>query len=254
MNPTEQVTIAILAKDKAHVLPLYLSLIEKQTYPAHLIKLYIRTNNNRDNTREVLEQWIEKVKDKYLEIYYDSGDVSEAVQEYSPHDWNPLKLNVLKRLRQESVEWARSRGTHYFVVDCDNFIVPETLETLLKTGLPVIGPLLRNVDDPSSCYANYHHVTDANGYYKFSKQYYDILYGIVKGLIEVDVVHCTYLVRNEVLNIVQYEDGSGRYDYVTFSDVLRKAKIPQYIDNRRFYGKLTFCDTAESFQSKNITI
>lgn len=254
MEPTEQVTIAILAKDKAHLLPLYLSLIERQTYPASLIKLYIRTNNNRDNTREILEQWIGKVKDRYSEIYYDAGDVSEPVQEYNPHEWNPLKLKVLQRLRQESVEWARARGTHYFVADCDNFIIPETLERLLETGLPVVGPLLRNVDDPASCYANYHHVTDANGYYRHSTQYYDILYGHVKGLIEVEVIHCTYLVRNEVLDVVQYDDGSGRYDYVNFSHSLRKAGIPQYIDNRRFYGHLTFCDTAEAFQSKNVTI
>jgi hypothetical protein len=34
IEPTEFITIAILAKDKAHVLPLYLDLIEKQTYPA----------------------------------------------------------------------------------------------------------------------------------------------------------------------------------------------------------------------------
>lgn len=33
-SDTEPVTIAILAKDKAHLLPMYLDLIERQTYPA----------------------------------------------------------------------------------------------------------------------------------------------------------------------------------------------------------------------------
>jgi hypothetical protein len=56
MTSTEFVTIAILTKDKAHVLPLYLNQIESQTYPASKIKLYIRTNNNRDNTAAILEQ------------------------------------------------------------------------------------------------------------------------------------------------------------------------------------------------------
>lgn len=69
-----------------------------------------------------------------------------------------------------------------------------------------------------------------------------------------EVIHCTYLVRNEVLDYVSYIDGSGRYDYVICSDTLRKAGIPQYIDNRRDYGKLTFCDTVEDFNSKNISI
>jgi len=250
----EQVTVAILAKDKAHVLPLYLSLIEKQTYPSEKIKLYIRTNNNRDHTAELLGEWAEKVKDKYSEIYYDSSDVPEPVQDYTPHEWNGMRLKVLGHLRQDSVKWAREKGTHYFVVDCDNFIVPETLQTLLNTGLPVIGPLLHNADDPRSMYSNYHHVTDQNGYFKSSKQYYDIYYQAVKGLIQVDVIHCTYLIRNEYLDRACYDDGSGRFEYVIFSDTLRKAGIPQYIDNRRLYGKLTFSDTAEAFASKNITI
>lgn len=254
MESTDFVTIAILAKDKGHVLPLYLSLIENQTYPASKIKLYIRTNNNNDNTALLLEQWIEKVRDRYSEVYYDASDVEERVQEYRPHEWNNLKLQVLTRVRQESIEWAREKGTHYFIVDCDNFIVPETLAVLLNTNLPVIGPFLRNGDDRYSCYSNYHFVTDENGYYKYSEHYFDIFNRKIKGLIEVEVIHCTYLVRNEVLEFVSYVDGSCRYDYVIFSDNMRKAGIPQFIDNRREYGKLTFCDTAEDFNSKNMTI
>lgn len=254
MKSTEFVTIAILAKEKAHVLPLYLDLIERQTYPSSQIKLYIRTNNNRDHTAALLEQWIEKVKDKYSEIYFDSSDVEEPVQEYAPHEWNALRFEVLARLRQESIEWARARGTHYFVVDCDNFIVPETLEMLLDTNLPVVGPLLRSGDNAYSYYSNYHFVTDENGYYKQSDLYNHIFNQTIKGLIEVEVIHCTYLIRNEVLEHVNYADGSGRYEYVIFSDTLRKASIPQYIDNRRVYGKLTFSNTEEEFRSKNITI
>jgi hypothetical protein len=254
MKPIEIITIAILAKDKAHVLPLYLKQIESQTYPASKIKLYIRTNNNRDGTAVLLEQWIEKVRDRYSEIYYDSSDVEEPVHEYRPHEWNLLRLKVLARLRLESVVWARARGTHYFVVDCDNFIVPETLEILLNSGLPVIGPLLRNGDDPMSNYSNYHYVTDENGYYKYSSLYFDILNQTIKGLIEVEVIHCTYLVRNEFLDFICYDDGSGRYEYVILSDTLRKSGIPQYIDNRCIYGKITFCDTEEEFKSKNITV
>ncbi|MDT8899714.1 hypothetical protein [Anaeroselena agilis] len=247
------VTIAILAKDKSHVLPLYLDLIQNQTYPASLIKLYVRTNNNNDDTAAVLERWLESVKGRYSEIHYDASDVEEPVQDYSPHDWNDMKLRVLSRLRQESVEWAKARGTHYFVADCDNFLVPDTLAALLKTGLPVVGPFLRNGDDESSYYSNYHFVTDENGYFRCSPHYYDIFNRIVKGLIDVEVVHCTYLVRREALDRVNYVDGSARYDYVIFSDTLRKTGIPQYLDNRRIYGKLTFCNTAEEFRTKNIT-
>lgn len=125
--------------------------------------------------------------------------------------------------------------------------------SLINTGLPVVGPLLRNGDDPANNYSNYHFITDDNGYYKHSPLYFDILNRTVKGLIEVEVIHCTYLVHKNVLDFVNYDDGSGRYEYVIFSDVLRKSGVPQYLDNRRHYGKLTFCDTEEEFKAKNIT-
>ncbi|QAY65544.1 glycosyltransferase family 2 protein [Paenibacillus protaetiae] len=252
--PADYVTIAILAKQKGHVLPFFLQLIENQTYPSSLIKLYIRTNNNTDNTAEVLEQWIEKVRPNYSEIYYDSSDVPEPVQDYKPHDWNSLKLTVLKKIRQQSIEWAMERNSHYFVVDCDNFIAPDTLEKLLETSLPVIGPLLRNGDNQASLYSNYHYVTNEYGYYKHSHLYNEVLFQHVKGLIEVEVIHCTYLVRKEVLPYVSYIDDTDRYDYVVFSDTLRKAGIPQYIDNRKLYGKLTFTDTEEHFKALNLLL
>ncbi|MFB5269079.1 hypothetical protein ACE41H_20145 [Paenibacillus enshidis] len=245
-------TIAILAKDKAHALPLYLNMIERQTYPSSRINLYIRTNNNNDHTAEVLRNWADRVRDAYHEVYFDDSDIEEPVQDYAPHDWNALKLKALGKIRQESVQWAMDRGTHYFVADCDNFIAPDTIESLLNTKMPVIGPLLRLADGLEALYSNYHHLTDKNGYLKPSEQYNEILFGLVKGLIQVEVVHCTYLVRKDFLKYVRYDDESYRFEYVIFSDTLRKAGIPQYIDNRRCYGALTFVDTAEDFAAKNI--
>ncbi|MFM9277997.1 hypothetical protein [Paenibacillus jiagnxiensis] len=248
----ELITIAILAKDKAHALPLYLNMIEQQTYPSSSINLYIRTNNNNDETAEMLKAWVDRVKHLYHEVSFDDSDVEEPVQDYAPHEWNAIKFKVLGRIRQESIQWALDRGTHYFVADCDNFIAPDTVESLLDTGMPVIGPFLRNADVLESTYSNYHHRVDANGYLEVNTQYYDIFSGEVKGLIQVDVIHCTYFIRQEVLKYVQYDDESYRYEYVIFSDGLRKAGVPQYIDNRRCYGGITFVDTAQDFAEKNI--
>lgn len=248
----EFITIAILAKDKAQTLPLYLKMIEQQTYPSSHIKLYIRTNNNNDNTAEILTAWIDKVRDRYDEIYFDDSNVEENVQDYSPHAWNHLKLKVLGKLREQSIQWALDRGTHYFVADCDNFIAPDTLATLFNTGLSVVGPLLKIAESPASNYSNFHHKVDQDGYFIQCQTYLEVLYGVITGLIQVDVVHCTYLIRNEFLQYARYDDGSNRFEYVIFSDGLRKAGIPQYIDNRRCYGAVTFVDTAQDFIEKNV--
>jgi hypothetical protein len=239
------VCIAILAKDKEHCLDLYLKCIDHQTFPKEKTHLYIRTNNNNDRTKEMLQAWD---KTKYKSVYFDHSDVPEQVQKYGQHEWNNERFKVLAKIRQESVEYARKLNAHYFVIDCDNFIEPNVLDTLLKTHLPVIGPMLRvpnGIPADKKWYANYHNVATSTGYFEENSMYYRIFAGEVKGLIEVDVIHCTYLIRHEVLNQIKYDDDSGRYEYVIFSDVLRKNNIQQYLDNRQYYGFITFAERKE---------
>jgi hypothetical protein len=240
----ETVAIAILAKDKAHTLDWYLKCIENQTWPKNRTYIYIRTNNNTDNTVQVLKEWAEKMKGEYLEIFFDETDVAEQVQQYKQHEWNTVRFKVLGKIRQDSVRWAQDRGAHYFVADCDNFIKPQVIETLVRTRLPIVAPFLRCAD---SYYSNYHSHIDENGYFIGDPMYYMIFRQEVKGLIEVPVVHCTYLVRNEVLNTVCYDDESYRYEYVIFSDCARKACVQQYFDNRMLYGRVTMAEDRETF-------
>lgn len=240
--PIEYVTIAILAKDKAHTLPLYLSCIEKQTWPASKTYLYIRTNNNNDETVSVLLEWAERVCDRYAGIYFDDSDVPEQVQKYAPHEWNCERFKVLGKIRQDSVDWAREYNSHYFVVDCDNFIKPHTLEALLGVNLPIVAPMLHVGD---TLYSNFHAAVDEHGYLADSPLYNQLWSRQITGLVQVPVVHCTYLVRYEALDKIVYDDGSYRYEYVIFSDSARKRGIPQYLDTREVYGRITFAETPQ---------
>lgn len=241
------VTIAILAKDKAHTLPLYLECIEKQTWPKDKTYLYIRTNNNNDNTVDVLKKWIVTIKDKYAGIFFDDSNVIEQVEKFGQHEWNSQRFKVLGKIRQESVKWAHEHNSHYFVVDCDNFIKPQTLEFLIKVNLPIVAPLLRT---SNTLYSNFHAAVDASGYFAHSPLYCKLLGQEIKGLIEVPVVHCTYLVRHEVLNKITYDDESYRYEYVIFSDSARKNNILQYLDTRYIYGKISFAENATQLQQE----
>ena len=244
-NSLEYVTIAILAKDKAHTLPLYLDCLEKQTWPTQKTYLYIRTNNNTDQTVQILRNWIARVGNKYAKIYFNDAEVAEPVQQYGQHEWNCTRLKVLGTIRQESINWAYKNKSHYFVADCDNFICPTTIEDMLKTNLPIIAPILHCPE--RTYYSNYHFAVDHNGYFASDPLYFKILAQEIRGIIEVPVVHCTYLIRQEVVNQLSYDDESYRYEYVIFSHSARQRNIPQYIDNRRFYGYLTFAESAEEF-------
>ena len=242
------VTIAILAKDKAHSLPLYLKQILAQTYPKDKTYLYIRTNNNNDGTVAILQNFIDLHGTKYIEVYFDASDVEAPVQTYGQHEWNPTRFKVLGKIRQESMAWARAKHSHYFVCDCDNFIYPNTLEDLMKAGLPIVAPLLHTGESPqgrSIHYSNYHAAIDANGYYADTPIYLPLWSTDIKGYVQVPVVHCTYLVDYQYLDSLCYDDGTGRYEYVIFSHSARKADIPQYLDTHQVYGRITFAENAK---------
>jgi len=239
------VTIAILAKQKAAVLPLYLQCLAEQDYPKHRIHLYVRTNDSTDGTEALLEVWLNSMGHQYRSVKFDNRSCDPSLKDLAIHDWKDRRrFVVLNRLREESVRYAIANGSdYYFIADCDNWILPWTLSSLVRLDAPVVAPLLRHVDPPRY-YSNYHHKVSPEGWYVESPEYYPIWAQKWPGLHVVDCVHCTYLVRRDVLPSTYYEDPEyprlgNRYDYVVFSECLRKLGVPQLLDNREIYGWLT---------------
>ena len=240
-----RILLAILAKQKEAVLPFYLKCIEAVDYPKTAISLYVRTNNNKDRTREILRDWVARAGPLYARVEMDDSDAAETVQRYGVHEWNSLRFRVLGRIRQNSLEKTLSWDCeYYFVVDVDNFIRPQTLKDLVALNAPIVAPFLRHVD-LNNPYSNYHFKVDANGYYAECEEYYWLHQQRIRGVYEVGVAHCTYLVHRSVIPALRYDDGSGRHEYVVFSDSARKSAVPQYLDNRQIYGFLTLDESAE---------
>lgn len=244
----EDVTIAILAKDKAHTLPLYLESLENQTFDKTKSYLYIRTNNNNDDSANILKAWIRKVGHEYKAVYFDDSDIVELKKNYKQHEWNAERFKVLGKIRQDSLNYAKEHNSHYFVADCDNFIQPNTIKKLIETNLTIVAPFLRSTK--TSLYSNFHAAVDQNGYYSDSSHSQDIILGKVKGLFDVPVVHSTYLIRNDVLDKMSFDDQSSRSEYLIFSDNARKQHIPQYLDNRELYGRISMAVNKEEFEKE----
>jgi glycosyltransferase involved in cell wall biosynthesis/GR25 family glycosyltransferase involved in LPS biosynthesis len=240
MKGAPRVLVAILAKQKEPALPLYLDCIEALDYPKSSIVLYIRTNNNTDKSEQILRDWVAKVGHLYHSVEFDASNVTEKVEQFREHEWNATRFSVLGRIRNLSMRRAiELECEYYFVADVDNFIRPATLRELVALDLPIAAPFLRAIA-PGQYYSNLHAEIDANGYYQNGDQYNWILNRHIRGVVEVPVVHCTYLVRTDIIPQLTYEDGTGRHEYVVFSDSARKASIPQYFDNRQIYGYITF--------------
>ncbi len=98
----------------------------------------------------------------------------------------------------------------------------------------------------------YHAEVDAEGYYKECDQYHWILNRWIRGVLVVPVIHCTYLVRADIVNDLTYEDGSERHGYVVFSHRARKSGIVQYLDNRCVYGYITIDEGHNRYRGKGV--
>lgn len=244
------VVVAILAKDKAHCLPLFLSCLLKQDYSKKNTHLYIRTNDNNDSTEMILKEFVKSYGDSYGSIFFDSSDIDASLKTFGQHEWNHQRFKILATIRQQSIQYAMEKGADYFVIDCDNLIAPHTLSSMVSLRcLGVISPMLAS----RTAYSNYHFSVDENGYFMACDMYTNIRDLAIKGIHEVGVVHCTYYVSHSRLVDVCYDDDSGRYEYVIFSDSLRKKNIAQNLDNRRFYGFISFAETREEFMKDYTT-
>jgi glycosyltransferase involved in cell wall biosynthesis len=244
------VTVAILAKQKESMLPAWLESLEQWDYPKERMQLWIRANNSTDKTNEILTQWVRKNVDKYHLIHMNLSDVEQPVQEYGVHEWNATRFKVLGNIRQESIEYSRKWADFYFVCDVDNFIRPHTLRKLVQMNLPVVAPFLKYAnaqgEEDHHFYSNYHLIANERGYYQEDERYYTVWKQDVMGLIMCDVIHCTYLLRKDVLPYVQYLDDTEDYEYVIFSRNLRKQGIPQFLDNTEVGGYLTLHENVEA--------
>tara|TARA_B100000768_G_scaffold70548_1_gene67717 strand:- start:1735 stop:2532 length:798 start_codon:yes stop_codon:yes gene_type:complete len=237
----KEIVVAILAKDKEYCLDFYLRCILNQTYDKKKIHLWIRTNDNKDNSKTILDNFIKKHGEEYLSVYYKFDPISESLKNYDEHEWNSERFNILGAIRQESINYAIKKGAHYFVADCDNFITKDTLQHFYDLrALKFAGPMLKLT--PSMWYSNFHNQATEYGYFKENDDYHSIWSQKQQGLIKVDTLHCTYFINNDILSDITYNDGSGRYEYAILSHTLRKKEINQYLDNTKFFGFLFLND------------
>ncbi len=115
----------------------------------------------------------------------------------------------------------------------------------------MVAPLVVNADgppdDPTFPYdANFHETVNERGYYQPSPGYSLLFTRQVLGIHEVALVHCTYLLRRDVFDAVEYLDDTEDHEYVIMARHLRAKGIYQYLDNREIYGALTLTEDADA--------
>lgn len=237
-NREGSVLIAILARNKAFLLKEYLKTIENLDYDKKLISLYINTNNNVDETESILLNWIQHCGLQYHTVDFENQEY-EPLESTSPHTWGPTRFKIMAEIRNKSLQKAKERKCQfYFVVDCDNFIAPHTLKSLIAHNKPIIAPMLKAIPETNDPYSNYFCAISPRGYYRKHRDYLSILHRHKIGVFQVPLVHCTYLIQSQYIDYLNYSDGSDDYEFVIFSRIARNNCINQYICNDQNYGTL----------------
>ena len=248
----KKVLWAVLAKQAEKTLPLYLQCLLNQDYDKKNIVLYIRTNDNTDKTEAILERFISENGNKYCSVIYDNSSVDSRLQEFENHDWNAFRFQILGKIRNESLKLAEENGCDfYFVCDVDNFIVSNTLSNLVSLNLEIVAPMLVNAKSKEvrdaglgggDLYSNFHCDYDEEGGYVHDSQYDKLITREYRGIHRVRLVHCTYLVRTDVIGEIDYLLNPYNYEYRNFTISAEQNGLPQYLDNRVPYGCLTLVD------------
>lgn len=78
----------------------------------------------------------------------------------------------------------------------------------------------------------------------------DIMHGLrenkiklrqIRGIYQVPLVHCTYLIKTEVIpKLHYYEANSGDYEFVIFAKSARNNNVNMFIDNQYYWGFIIF--------------
>lgn len=233
---TKTIFLAILARNKAHVLPYYFHCIESLDYDKSLITVYIDTNNNEDATEKILQEWFLKNKGIYRDIIIKAHQIP-ALAVVSPRIWTTVRYKAMGEIRNECMKQALiSKSDYYFAVDCNKFLTPCTLKTLLEKEKPIISPMLRSVPDDSDPYSNFYCDITTDGYYSRHADYFKILHREIIGTFPVPLVHGTCLIDCKYLDQLTHTDQSEDPEVVIFSRSARKNNIGQFICNERDFG------------------
>uniref|UniRef100_A0A669BRX0 procollagen galactosyltransferase n=1 Tax=Oreochromis niloticus TaxID=8128 RepID=A0A669BRX0_ORENI len=235
-----RVVIALVCRNSAHSLPLFLGTIERLNYPKD--RIAVATDHNVDNTTAILREWLIKVQNYYHYVEWRPEDEPSAFEdEVGPKHWNNLRYEHVMKLRQAALDTAREIWADYLLVaDCDNLLTnQDVLWKLMRENKTIVAPMLES----RAAYSNFWCGMTSQGYYRRTPAYMPIRRQERRGCFPVPMVHSTYLMdlRKEASRQLAFYPPHPEYswaldDVIVFAYSARMADVQMYICNKETYG------------------
>nr|XP_033329451.1 glycosyltransferase 25 family member [Megalopta genalis] len=240
------VLISILVRNKAHTLPYFLTFLEQLNYPKDRIHLCIYSDNNIDNSIEILSTWINNRVNEYHGIDKDFNEKSNGFEdEDGVADWSIQRFLHVINLRERGLNAGRQLWADFvLMLDADVFLTnPNTLDKLVLKNEIVASPLLKS----DGMYSNFWTGMNTYYYYLRTDKYDQILFREETGCFKVPMVHSAVLInlRRSISDRLSYDpryldqyDGPVD-DIISFAVGANKSDIPLFICNDEDYGFVT---------------
>ncbi|KAK4326790.1 hypothetical protein Pmani_002716 [Petrolisthes manimaculis] len=245
-NDTKEPTmlVVLLARNKEHTLPYFLTLFERLQYPKKRMSLYIRSDHNKDRTVSIMEDWL-----AHNRHYYHSCDVQldKSSPKYFPGEtrgteWGDERFTHIMHLKEQAMDKARHIWADYiWFLDMDVFLVKaDVVQLMLNEEKAIVGPMLNSL----ATYSNYWGEMTEDYWYSRSEDYLPILERKQTGCFAVPMVHSCVLVdltreaSDQLTFIPQNVSGyNGPHDdIITFAISAKTAGVDMHVCNFETYG------------------
>ncbi|XP_066581684.1 glycosyltransferase 25 family member [Prorops nasuta] len=253
------VLISILIRNKAHVLPYFLHFLEQQDYPKHRISLWIRSDNNIDNTMEILEKWLQMVEKRYNSININLDKSSKGFDdETSISEWSHKRFSHVMKLREDALDHARKIWADYiWMLDADVLLTNNnTLQSIISKKKTVVAPMLKS----DGMYSNFWAGMTYDFYYLRTDKYEPILFQEEVGCFDVPMIHSAVLIdlRRISSDYLTYKSSKLKNymgpedDIIIFALSALVAGISLNVCNEEEYGFIMIpLDSKETMEEDN---
>ncbi|XP_050301712.1 glycosyltransferase 25 family member isoform X2 [Anthonomus grandis grandis] len=239
------ILVSVLVRNKGHILPYFLSNLERLDYPKDRISLWIRSDHNSDNSIEILKFWITSIKDQYHAVFTEFEEGERKYPEDGVAHWTDQRFNHLMNMRENSLNFARNIwADYYFSIDSDVILTnPNVLNYLISKNVLVAAPLLNS----AGLYSNFWSGMTEDFYYKRTEAYKPILNRENVSCYSVPMVHSCVLVdlRMQDSDFLTYLPSNipnyigPNDDIIVFALSALRRNISLHICNEDFFGYIS---------------
>ncbi|CAG0897714.1 unnamed protein product [Darwinula stevensoni] len=240
VEPT--VFVVILVRNKAHVLPYFLTLLDRLDYPKDRMSLWIRSDHNTDDSVSILTKWLDAKRSDYRSVDFRHRDSGRWQDEYQPWKWSKERKQVVLALKEAGLMKARSsRADFVLFLDADVLLVrPGVLKALISEKKTVVAPLLKSLDD----HANFWVAMADDFTEKPSEETEKIRDQETTGVFQVDVVRNFVLVnlrRRSSEELTFDPEGISEYDGpydgdIAFAVSAARNQVQLFLANTERFG------------------